>query len=300
MPVVTDDNAPTAQPLSQLRVGIAGLGLMGGSLALALRGQVRSLHGLDRNAATRWRALREGVVDSAEATLTAASPPLDLLVLALPVRAIVEWLARLPDLRPAGCGVIDLGSTKRAVVAAMSTLPERFEAIGGHPLCGKETSGLAAAAADLYQEQRFVLCPTMRTTKAIRDRALALIEAIGARPITLDAGHHDAILAATSHLPYVISATLMRSVVEERQWSLSASGFRDVSRLAGGEPQVMLDILLTNRDELLATLARYRADLDFFQEALERGDERALAGWIATARSAHAAHAAHRRRGSIA
>jgi prephenate dehydrogenase len=297
MPGVTDDNTSTAQPFRQLRVGIAGLGLMGGSLALALRGQVRLLHGLDRDAATRRRALREGVVDSAEAMLTAGSPPLDLLVLALPVRAIVQMLDNLPALRPAGCGVLDLGSAKRVVVAAMSALPEHFEAIGGHPLCGKETSGLAAASADLYRGQRFVLCPTARTTGAIRDRALALIEAIGARPILLDADEHDVILAATSHLPYVISATLMRSVVEKRQWSLSASGFRDVSRLAGGEPQVMLDILLTNRDELLAALARYRADLDFFQEALERGDERALAGWIA---AAHAAHAAYRREGGIA
>lgn len=296
MPDVTI-NVSTAKLLSQLRVGIAGLGLMGGSLALALRGRVSSLHGFDRDEATRRLALRQGVVDSVEPSLTAGSPPLDLLVLAVPVRAIVALLERLPDLREEGCAVLDLGSAKRAVVEAMSALPERFAAIGGHPLCGRETSGLPAASADLYRGQRFVLCPTARATGAVHAQALALIEAIGARPIILDAATHDSLVAATSHLPYVLSAALMRSVAEERQWSLSASGFRDMSRLAGSEPQMMLDILLTNRDELLAALARYRADLDTFRSALERGDERALADWLAAARDAHAAH---RREGGIA
>lgn len=294
---VTSDNSLAGRPLDQLRVGIVGLGLMGGSLALALRGKVYSLHGIDRNAETCRLAVRNGIVDSAEESLTAGSPTMDLLVLAVPARAIVELLERLPDLRPVGCGVLDLGSTKRAVVAAMSALPERFAAIGGHPLCGKEMSGLSAASADLYRGHRFALCPSERATGAVRDQALALIEAIGARPIILDAADHDSLVAAASHLPYVVSAALMRSAADERLWPLSASGFRDVSRLAGSEPRMMLDILLTNREEILSALARYQADLRVFQEALERGDEVALSDWTASAQSAHGAY---RRRSEIA
>ena len=123
--MTTDDNA--ANFLANLRLGIVGLGLMGGSLAMALRGRVAGLLAFERQADTRQSALRAGIVDAAVEALTADSPPVDLLVLATPARVILDTLQRLPDLRPDGCAVIDLGSTKQAVVAAMDGLPERFK-----------------------------------------------------------------------------------------------------------------------------------------------------------------------------
>jgi prephenate dehydrogenase len=186
--------------------------------------------------------------------------------------------------------VLDLGSTKQAVVAAMNALTERFAAIGGHPMCGKETAGLASASADLYRGQLFVLCPTARSTPTLERQALALIDAIGAQTVFLDAGEHDRTAAAISHLPYLVSAALMRSAAEERLWSLGASGFRDATRLAGTDPRMMLDILLTNRHEILTALSRYESELTALREALARGDEVALAEWLAAAQSAHTAY----------
>jgi prephenate dehydrogenase len=285
-----NDDLTKGAPLRDLRVGIMGLGLMGGSLALALRGRVAWLLGIERQPGPRQMARREGIVDEAVESLTAETPAVDLLVLALPVRAIGDVLGRLPALRSAGCAVLDLGSTKRAVVAAMDALPDHFAAIGGHPMCGKETPGLAAAAADLYRGQTFVLCPTGRTTPAVAATAQALIAAIGARPILLDAADHDAIVAAVSHLPAIVAAALMRAASDERLWAISASGFRDTSRLAGSDPRMMLDILLTNREAILDALDTYQADLTVFRQALARSDEEALVDWLAAAQVTYAAY----------
>ena len=281
----------TDNPLANARVGIVGLGLMGGSLALALRGRVAHLLGVERQVVTRQLALREGIVDEALEELTAGAPTLDLLVLATPLRVILDTLGRLPALRPGGCAVLDLGSTKRAVVAAMSALPERFAVVGGHPMCGKETAGLAAADGELFRGQTFVLCRVPRPAPpAAESLALALVDAIGARPLWLDAADHDRLVAAVSHLPAVVAAALMRGATDERQWAVSASGFRDAARLAGSDPRMMLDILLTNREAILAALRDYQADLAGFAAALEREDAAALADWLAAAQVAHAAY----------
>jgi len=290
----------TETPLANARVGIVGLGLMGGSLALALRGRVAHLLGVEHQVMIRQTALRQGIVDEVVEELTAAAPPLDLLVLAAPVRVILDMLGRLPALRPAGCAVVDLGSTKRAVVAAMSALPPSFAAVGGHPMCGKETAGLAAATADLYRGQTFVLCrvPRPAPQPAVEALALALVEAAGARPLWLDAAEHDRLVAAVSHLPALAAAALMRGAAGESQWAVSASGFRDAARLAGSDPRMMLDILLTNRQAVLDALSAYRADLAGLSVALERGDEAALAEWLAAAQVAHAAYRRYKSTGS--
>ena len=290
----------TETPLANARVGIVGLGLMGGSLALALRGRVAHLLGVEHQVMIRQTALRQGIVDEVVEELTAAAPPLDLLVLAAPVRVILDMLGRLPALRPAGCAVVDLGSTKRAVVAAMSALPPSFAAVGGHPMCGKETAGLAAATADLYRGQTFVLCrvPRPAPQPAVEALALALVEAAGARPLWLDAAEHDRLVAAVSHLPALAAAALMRGAAGESQWAVSASGFRDAARLAGSDPRMMLDIFLTNRQAVLDALSAYRADLAGLSVALERGDEAALAEWLAAAQVAHAAYRRYKSTGS--
>ena len=283
-------DAGTTNTLANIRVGIVGLGLMGGSLAMALRGRVGYLLGIERDVVTRQTALRQGVVDEAQEELTAGAPSLDLLVLATPVRHILDTIGRLPALRPTGCTVLDLGSTKRAVVAAMGGLPECFHAVAGHPMCGKETAGFASAAPDLYRNQTFVLCPTPRTTPAAEALALALINAIEARPVRLDAADHDRIVAAVSHLPYIVAAALMRTVADEQLWAISAAGFRDTSRLAGTHPRMMLDILLTNREAILDALGEYEAQLAGLRRALARGDEGALVEWLAAAQVNYAAY----------
>ena len=275
--------------IGRLRIGIAGLGLMGGSLAMALRGRVSSIVGYEKRILTRQIALREGIVDEVAEELLPGEPDVDLLVLATPVRNILDTLGRLPQLWPAGCPVIDLGSTKQAIVRAMDALPDGFTAIGGHPMCGRETAGLASAAADLYRDQLFVLCPSHRTTRELESTALALIESVGGHAIRLDAAEHDEIVAVISHLPSIAAAALMQVAVHERQWRISASGFRDASRLAGTDPKMLLDVLMTNRAAILTALNNYTSELIGFRDALEGGEEETLFEWLAGAQMRYAA-----------
>ncbi len=280
----------TAAPLAELRVCIAGLGLMGGSLALALRGHVAHLVGVEPQPAPRIAALRDGIVDSVTDDFGEGVAKADLVVLAAPVHTIIHLLGQLPAHRPDGCLVLDLGSTKQAVVTAMDELPPTFDAIGGHPMCGKETPGLPAASADLYHDQTFVLCRSQRTTEQMERTALALIDIIGSRPVWLDATTHDDIVAAVSHVPYLLSAALMRVVAGEEQWAISAGGFRDTSRLSGSSPRMMGDILQTNRAAVLAALQAVAADLARVEALLAAGDDDGLADWLAEAQVRHAAY----------
>ena len=217
----------------------------------------------------------------------------DLVILATPVHSILDALAVLPQIKPAGCMVLDLGSTKQTINAAMSALPETFSAIGGHPMCGKETAGYQSADAGLFKGQTFILTRNERTTTAVEAQALSLLEHIGAQPLFLQAAQHDELVAAVSHLPYLLAASLMRQAAgrdDEQVWQISASGFRDTSRLAGSDPRMMLDILLTNKTAVLAQLAAYRDTLDQIMALLHDGDEQALVTWLAEAQQGHVAY----------
>ncbi|RIK19648.1 MAG: hypothetical protein DCC51_08650 [Anaerolineae bacterium] len=222
----------------------------------------------NRLASLRVGIVRDRIVDVAVESL-AELPPVDLLVLAVPARAILHMLDRLPATHPDGCRVFDLGSTKGAITTAMDGLPPQFAAIGGHPMCGK---------------------PTLRVTTDLAADVLAIIAAVGAHPVWMDAADHDAAIAAVSHLPAVLSAALMRSAADEELWPVSASGFRDTARLAGTDPRMMLDILLTNRDAILAALACFESELAAARFALESADEEVLIEWLAAAQVTYAAY----------
>ena len=264
-----------------LKFTVVGLGLMGGSLAMALRPSVASITAVDTNPASLAAALEAGVIDRGTADLDDGIAGADLVILATPVRTILDILARLPALCPAGCLVLDLGSTKGAVCEAMDRLPESFEAIGGHPMCGKESAGFGEGDPTLFQEKTFVLCRTARTTKTVEHLALNIIDKVGSRPLFLPPQHHDELVSVTSHLPYLVSSMLMAQAAEvaqqqENLWQVSASGFRDTSRLSGSSPAVMGDILLTNRTAVLAQLHRYREGVEELIALLEAADDEAL------------------------
>lgn len=275
------------------KVCIVGLGLMGGSLAKALQGHVKLLTGVDRHAATRQLALAGGAVDIVTDDLAAGVAAADLVILATPVHTILSILAELPRLRPGGCLVLDLGSTKEAIGAAMSALPASFAAIGGHPMCGKETAGYHASDPGLFRGQTFILSRNGRTTRQVEEAALAVIDHVGARPLFLPANEHDQLVAVVSHLPYVVSAALMHHAADmedERVWPVSASGFRDTTRLAGSDPRMMLEILLTNKDAVLSQLGQYQAGLEGIIKLLDNGNEAALASWLEKAQQEYVAY----------
>lgn len=272
--------------LAQARVAIVGLGLMGGSLALALRGRCRTLIGADSDAETLAEARARGVVDETVAFGPALGRA-DLVVLATPVRTLVAQLADLPRPGARQPVVMDLGSTKAEVVKAMRAAPEGWQALGGHPMCGKETGGLANAEADLFRGRTFVLCPLERTSPATLALGCDLAEAVGAQPLVLDAERHDALAALVSHLPYTAAAALMRTVLaagDPTAWQMAASGFRDTTRLAGSDLTMITDILLTNRTAALAALTAYQMELDKLAAAIEAGDPAALRAALEPAR----------------
>jgi prephenate dehydrogenase len=271
---------------------VVGLGLMGGSLAAALRGgkgaarQCVQVIGVVRQAATGQAALEAGIVDTATTDLAAGVAEADIVVLAVPVRAILAVIPQIGTLAQPGALVLDLGSSKAAVCAALGALPPHVTAVGGHPMCGKERGGLAAADPALYRGAPFVLVPTARSTPAALARAAALAEAVGARPLVVDAEQHDAAVATISHVPYIMAVALVAAAQDQTAtdplaWTLAAGGFRDTTRVAAGEVAMMRDTLLTNPVAVLAHLARVEAALGTLRALVERGDEAALTDYLA-------------------
>jgi prephenate dehydrogenase len=274
------DEPPFA--LRDATIAIVGLGLMGGSLALALRTKnaCRRIVAVTSNATIRPQLLARHIADEASADLELASAA-DIIVLAAPVRTIIKLLPSIGASARAGTIVIDLGSTKREIVRTMEMLPAHIQPIGGHPMCGKEKAGFGAAEADLYHNAVFVLTPLARTAVHTLDLAKALAEAIGARPLVLDPARHDKIAAAISHLPYTLAIALMLTADESAgddslTFALAAGGFRDTSRLAASDVTMMLDILLTNRENVADLIRAYSRQLNHLADLITSQDETAL------------------------
>ena len=275
-------------------VAIVGLGLMGGSLGLALRGKVRRVIGIARRPETIQQALAMGAVDAAGSTLEAAAEA-DLIVLATPVSVIIRQIADIDRLATAGAlreGVVvtDMGSTKAAICDAMAQLPANVQPVGGHPMCGKETSGLNVAEGSLYRDAPFILCPLPRTEPWATALVAELAETVDACPLTLDPQHHDRLVAAISHAPYLASVAVFAAAADlasgdPATWQLAASGFRSTTRLAGSDPAMMADILRTNRVAVLDQLDRLRSQLDQLARLVADQDDAALRQSLAAVRS---------------
>ncbi|MBK9780110.1 MAG: prephenate dehydrogenase/arogenate dehydrogenase family protein [Anaerolineales bacterium] len=257
--------------LSESKIAIIGLGLMGGSMALGLRGKCAALYGIDPHPATLELALSQHIVDYADSDPAKLPPEVDLVILAAPVPAILTLLEKLPSFTPNPCIVMDLGSTKRLVVEAMAKLPERFDPIGGHPICGKEKLSLANAERTLYYAAPFLLTPLERTSQRAVSAANQIIEALGAKGKTLNAVDHDRILASTSHLPFLISSALARTTPEDVA-PFVGPGFKSTSRLAGTSSSMMLGVLQSNRENVLNALHGMQSQLAEIEAALSAGD----------------------------
>lgn len=265
--------------LKNSTVGICGLGLMGGSLAMRLKGQCARLIGFDSHLATLELALSKNIIDHSDAL----SPSLfergvrgegepgvrvDLLILATPVEIILNLLQQLPSIISYPCIVMDIGSTKRDILQVMSSLPENFDPIGGHPICGKEKLGLENADVNLYQSAPFVITSLARTTPRAKSAARQIISAIGANLVEITAEEHDSTLASTSHLPFLLSSALAHSTPQEFS-PLIGPGFRSTSRLAGTPSHMMIGILKSNRENVLNAIQSFRYSLTELESALQ-------------------------------
>jgi len=265
---------------------VAGVGMIGGSLARALRGAgcVGEIVGVGRSAETLTKAARLGVIDRAESEWGGALAGADAVVLAAPVNAIIKTLADpvFTAALPAAAVVTDAGSVKANIVAAARTgLGGKFSRfVGAHPIAGAERSGVAAADANLFRGAAVVLTPE----GGVDDDALAAVNALwesaGARIAVMDAGRHDRILAAASHLPhmlaYALSAQLAGNAQRDEIFACAAGGLRDFTRIASSDAEMWRDIFLNNREALLDWADGFVDSIKKISALVERGDGEAL------------------------
>jgi len=261
--------------LASTTVAILGLGLMGGSLALALRGHCRHMIAIDPDSSTVSKARELNIVHQVFEEPGEQLSKADVLILAAPVRAIISLIHELPRLHSGSPVVMDLGSTKTQIMEAMKTLPKRFDPIGGHPMCGKEKSSLQYAQRELYMGAPFVLTPLGRTSIRARGIAAQIVKTVGGVPLWTDHKTHDRWTAATSHLSYIIANSLA-CMTQNEAAALIGPGFRSTSRLAGSSTQMMMDILVTNRSNIINNLQNFGNHLDLIQKCLVDEDYGAL------------------------
>lgn len=272
--------------LAESKIAIIGLGLMGGSLALGLKGKCAALFGCDPHLPTLEIALSQHIVDYADSNPATLLPEVDLVILSAPVPAILTLLEQLESFTPNPCIVMDLGSTKKLIVAAMARLPKRFDPIGGHPICGKEKLSLANAERTLYYAAPFLLTPLERTSPRALSAAEQLIAALGAQKKIVRAAEHDEMLAATSHLPFLLSSALTLATPPAAA-AFVGPGFKSASRLAGTAPSMMLGVLQSNRQNVLNSISEFQRQLDKLKSVLVDEDDEKLEAILTAAQRAH-------------
>ena len=278
------------------RVAIVGLGLIGGSVGLALRAAVPGVEviGVARREETARRAEEMGAVDRAGVDVALVAEA-DLVVLACPLAATPVVLETVAPRLAEGARVTDVGSVKGWVVnfAANALHPRNNPFLGGHPMAGKEVTGIEHAEADLFRGRPWVF-----TTREGGDPGgdwadlVDAVRAIGAVPAFMTPAAHDRYVALVSHLPFLVSAAYLRAVGQGDDWeaasALASSGFRDISRLGAGDPEMYAAIAGANRDEVLGTWAALHEALDEIEAAIVRGDHEALLGLLRTAQQTRA------------
>jgi prephenate dehydrogenase len=274
------------------KIDLVGVGLLGGSLALAIRERklAELLQGYVRRDASLAECERAGLKDFATRDLLAAVGDADLVILCTPLAQMRELIERaLPAVKP-GAIVTDVGSVKGSVVAEMEPLVARARAhfIGAHPMAGAEKTGVAAARADLFCHAVCVLTPDASAPHALVQRLEQFWQRLGARTLRLTPQWHDELVARCSHLPHVVAAELANSVLNpshpKEQALLCANGFRDTTRIASGSPEMWRDIALANREQLSRVLVEFMAHLDELRRAIEKGDSNAIEDFFVTAK----------------
>ncbi len=271
-----------------MRLAVLGVGLIGGSVALAARERLDAqVTGYDDSPEALERALQRGALSCARSTVEAACAEAQAVFVAVPVGGLSDLVGQALAAAPQDCVITDVGSTKREVVAAHSD--PRF--VGGHPLAGAENAGVEHARADLFDAATWYLTPSPQTSGMLYERLHRLLHAIGARPTAIDADAHDRILAAVSHLPHVFANVLVSQAAEtlpddsHPPARLPATGpsFRDSTRVAGAPSAIWTDIYLSNRDALSAEIDGAIARLQAVRASLAAGDEAAITAWNETA-----------------
>ncbi len=288
---VPPGRSKSAAPLFREMV-VVGVGLIGGSLALAARkmGLVETVVGVDADPGHREMVLTMGMVDRVAGVVTADVARADLIVLAVPVTEIVSLLPEVARYVKDGCLVTDVGSVKGPILLAGDAAFPDGRFVAGHPIAGQERSGPAAARPDLFEGANWIVTPSPTTNPRAVECVSALWRRMGSRIISMEAAWHDEVFAAVSHLPHLVAYALMdavRGMPQSDEWlKFAAGGLRDFTRVAASHPVMWRDIFLMNRDPTLRVLAAYREALAALEAAIRKGDGDALTARLARARTA--------------
>ncbi len=276
------------------RLALIGLGLIGGSIALAARrgGVVEEIVGYSRSAETRARARELGLCDRVEETTAAAVKDADLVILCIPVGASGAVSAEIAPYLKYGAVVSDVGSTKRSVIDAMApALPEHVHFVPAHPLAGTEHSGPDSGFAELFDDRWCVLTPQQGVDAEAMDRLDRFWQDLGALTQVMTPEHHDLVLAVTSHVPHAIAYTMcgvaddMNRVTQHEVVQFSAAGFRDFTRIAASDPTMWRDVFLNNREATIEILGRFVEELMSLQRSIRVGDGDALQDYFTRTRA---------------
>ncbi len=276
------------------RLCIIGVGLIGGSLARALRAAAgcREVVGAGRNAANLQTAVELGVIDRYETDLAQAVSGADMVVVCVPLGAMEGVFNAIKGRLARDAVLTDAGSAKGSVIKAaqraFGSVPDFF--VPGHPIAGTEQSGVEASFPGLYQDRRVILTPLPNTLSAATERVRAMWEVAGAQVVSMDPLHHDAVLAATSHLPHLLAYslvdTLSRLDENNEVFDYAAGGFRDFTRIASSDPVMWRDICVANADAILLMIGHFVDDLQALSEAIRRNDGEQLLAVFTAAKAA--------------
>jgi prephenate dehydrogenase len=274
------------------RLAIIGLGLIGGSVGLALKRAApvnTTLVGYDQEAEIMGRALKAGVVDEVERTLPAAVKDASMVIVATPIVTMRRIFRDIAPHLQQSCVVTDTASTKRDVMRwAQAELPQSVYFVGGHPMAGREKAGLHQAEAELFDGRPYCVTPSVNAIDGAVNMVVKYATTLGGRPFFLDPEEHDSYVAAISHVPLVSSLALFNLARRSNAWpelaNISGPAFRDLTRLASGEPELGHDIFLTNRENVLHWLQRYIDELKRLADMIEsESEEEALFRTLAEA-----------------
>jgi len=268
------------------QISIVGLGLIGGSLGLALRkGKIaRKVIGFSRHEATIRRAIARGAIDDGDTELCPDwLGHSDLVVIATPPLAVAATARRIAKITSGRIFLTDVASTKSEIVKELErSLPSRISFVGAHPMAGSERSGIDAADPALFRDAVCVITPTPRTNSAARARVSLLWHGVSSRVVSMPAARHDALVAQISHLPHLTAAALTRAP-DPAALALAAGGFADATRIAAGDPALWEEICRTNRREILSALVRLQRELNQLKKLLRGGRSRELRQFLAAA-----------------
>lgn len=274
-------------------ITIIGLGLIGGSIARALkeRANIQDLmiNGIDPNQNAIRQALAEGVISTGSTGITPDIGRSDIVFVCTPVMKTLDWIKEMLPLIRQDCIITDVGSTKSYLINEVEALPASFHFVGGHPMAGSENSGFAASKSHLFENAYYILTPCSKSSEQDIQLLKTIIQHFGCIPIELGAGLHDKITGAISHVPHIISAALVNMVKEsdspeQYMQKLAAGGFKDITRISSSSPEMWHSVCLSNRNAILEILDTYISMLEKIKASITQKDDHEIYAFFNSAK----------------